>query len=411
MNIIFFSYNYPYSIDYSWKRNELSELAKHYKIMLIPYMANSKIPLSNVPEGIEVLQPLVNNEIKGKWQQLVILILSKRRLFYFREFFREKVFKNKSWIQDWLATVVMTERLLKHPIIKSLLSFKEENKNTILYFYWGLGTTLILPFLKNARYFKVIVRFHGFDLYAERRNFYLPFRTDMLKSIDFAIPISEDGKAYLQNRYPNLNLKFKVFRLGVKKNGESFASSDGVLRIVTCSHVIALKRLEIVSQALKHVDFSVEWTHFGDGLLFDQLKMNVRKLPSNVLVNLIGRVTNGEVLKFYSNHPVDLFVNVSSTEGVPVSIMEALAAGIPVYATNVGGTHEIVDKSNGKLLDKEITHTDLANELKLFYNMSEIEKLQLRKTALETYKMKCDFNRLNSEFISFLNDKEPILEF
>ena len=45
-----------------------------------------------------------------------------------------------------------------------------------------------------------------------------------------------------------------------------------------------------------------------------------------------------------------MFVNVSESEGIPVSIMEALAAGVPVLATDVGGTSELVGENNGILL-------------------------------------------------------------
>jgi glycosyltransferase involved in cell wall biosynthesis len=47
-------------------------------------------------------------------------------------------------------------------------------------------------------------------------------------------------------------------------------------------------------------------------------------------------------------------VNLSSSEGVPLSIMEALAMGVPVVATAAGGTGEMVDDSVGALLPVEV---------------------------------------------------------
>jgi glycosyltransferase involved in cell wall biosynthesis len=94
---------------------------------------------------------------------------------------------------------------------------------------------------------------------------------------------------------------------------------------------------------------------------------------------------------------------VSLSEGVPVSIMEAFSAGIPVYATNVGGTSEIVDNSNGKLLDVNISPEQLAEEIRSFQRFPDEIKLQFRKNALQTYFKKCSFDKLNEEFISFLN--------
>lgn len=52
----------------------------------------------------------------------------------------------------------------------------------------------------------------------------------------------------------------------------------------------------------------------------------------------------------YSEHPVDVFINLSTNEGVPVSIMEAISFDIPIVATDVGGTSEIVTDETGILV-------------------------------------------------------------
>jgi colanic acid/amylovoran biosynthesis glycosyltransferase len=401
-DLYFFSYNYPYSHDFSWKRQELDELKNHFLIKVIPYVGQKKILLSNVPEGIEIFEPLLDHAIGGKWRQGFISILTPRRLFYYREFFRKRVFLKKGWILEWLAEVERIERMLKHPMIKELMQGKEKNKDTILYFYWGLGTAKVIPFLKNAGFKKIIVRFHGFDLYEERKGGYLPFRHDLLKNIDYAVPISEDGKMYLLSHYPALKFKVKVLRLGAIKIGESKPSSDGVLRIISSSNVIPLKRVELIAQALFHLDFKVEWTHLGDGESFENIRKIVMALPANIKTNLPGRITSESVWDFYRSNPIDLFINVSTTEGVPVSIMEAFSFGIPVYATNVGGTSEIVNSNNGKLLDKNITSEDLAKELRKFNECQEEMKFSFRNEALKTYYNKCNFEVLIKELISFL---------
>lgn len=44
---------------------------------------------------------------------------------------------------------------------------------------------------------------------------------------------------------------------------------------------------------------------------------------------------------------------MSDSEGIPVSIMEAMSFGIPVIARNVGGMSEIVNEENGLLLEND----------------------------------------------------------
>ncbi|MCD4683261.1 MAG: glycosyltransferase [Bacteroidales bacterium] len=403
-DLYFFTFSYPYSHDFSWKGNELSELQKYFRVTIIPYVNQKSNALTNVPEGVKFNSPAFENKILGKWSQLFKTILTPRIFYYYRDFFRKKVFRKKIWTLEWIAAVTRTEKLLRNPAIKQFLKKENKNKDSVLYFYWGVGSTLIIPFLRKLGYNKIIARFHGFDLYEDRKEGYIPFRTDLLKNIDQAILISDHGDRYLHNAYPNIGFNSKVFRLGSKKRGESNPSNDNKLRIVSCSNIIPLKRVHLIADALKYIDFELEWIHFGDGELFEDLKILVKTIHSNIKVNLTGRKAPSEVLEYYSNNCIDLFINVSTTEGVPVSIMEAFSAGIPVYATGVGGTPEIVNDKNGKLLDKKITSSELAKEIKEFYHLDRDKKINFRKTALETYKNKCDFNILNEKFIKFLKD-------
>jgi glycosyltransferase involved in cell wall biosynthesis len=98
--------------------------------------------------------------------------------------------------------------------------------------------------------------------------------------------------------------------------------------------------------------------------LFETTKAEAAKsLPQNITWAMPGMVPNTEVLTFFKNKPVDCFINVSSSEGLPVSIMEATSYGIPVIATNVGGTNEIVNEQTGILLPADPSIEEIANNL------------------------------------------------
>jgi glycosyltransferase involved in cell wall biosynthesis len=63
-----------------------------------------------------------------------------------------------------------------------------------------------------------------------------------------------------------------------------------------------------------------------------------------------GNVSNDDVLAFYKRYHVDLFVSLSESEGIPVSMMEAISFGIPVLACDLNGIPEIVNDITGKLI-------------------------------------------------------------
>ncbi len=62
-----------------------------------------------------------------------------------------------------------------------------------------------------------------------------------------------------------------------------------------------------------------------------------------------------------------------------------MSASIPVLATDVGGTSEIVNNNNGKLLSADITADSLKDKMTMFYNLPKEKKTVMRKEAYNTY--------------------------
>ena len=106
--------------------------------------------------------------------------------------------------------------------------------------------------------------------------------------------------------------------------------------------------------------------HYGDGPQLEEARAACSLLTHST-AKFAGALPNDALLGEYAAKHFDVFVNVSSSEGLPLSIMEACGFGIPVIATDVGGTHEIVsDGVNGFLLPSDCGPEDVAAAIKRF---------------------------------------------
>lgn len=211
-----------------------------------------------------------------------------------------------------------------------------------------------------------VSRCHRFDVYEYAQNGFIPAREYILNKLDCVCPISDDAYSYILERYKVDSAKLLVSRLGTKDKGVRISQKSEVLRIVSCSWMRPIKRNSLILDAIENSEFPIEWVHIGDGSEFEHIKNRIEKLNNpNVHCKLLGRKDNAEVIEYYNQSDFDVFINVSESEGVPVSIMEAMAFGKIIVATDVGGTSEIVHNGvNGYLLPIDVTKEQIYEVLR-----------------------------------------------
>lgn len=277
-------------------------------------------------------------------------------------------------------------------ILKWIKETDAVSEDTAIYSYWMYEVAYIAAKLKE-RYpaAKFITRCHGYDLYEQRhRNGYIPFRKFIIEQADMVCPVSENGKAYLHDLYgEEIERKISVDRLGTVRKAEIPVSQikEDAIVLVSCSNLVNVKRVHLIISALMNCHKNVHWYHFGDGGLRERLEEQAKSLPENVEYSFMGYQANEDVQRFYANHYIDAFINVSQSEGIPVSVMEAESYGIPIIATNVGGTSEIVhDRENGVLLDVNFTEIDLLGAMDDVVEQAK----QYRSNALHTWETMSD---------------------
>lgn len=267
---------------------------------------------------------------------------------------------------------------LSDQILRCVQQHSSSNSNIVLYSFWFNQWATALAILKDRNPdFFAITRAHGTDLFEERvpKIKRIAFRSFELKHIDRIFSVSAAGSGYLEKKYPTQANKVFTSRLGTRDSGINPFVERGVFTLVSCAKIRNIKRIHLIAEILLHIDFPIKWIHIGGESKNDptlpHLKRGVEQLiqkKDNVEIVFLGDLSEEGVIKTYLSESVNLFISVSETEGLPVSMMEAISFGIPVMATDVGGCNEIVNAQTGILIDKNFDAKNVAEEITRFKN-------------------------------------------
>lgn len=242
---------------------------------------------------------------------------------------------------------------------------------TLLYSYWMMVPARVAVQLSrrlSERPIPIISRAHGYDVFSERNSSnYLPQRELLLSRISRVFTASENGAEYLQTKYPQYADRITTGHLGVGPSIKAGNPSRASLKVYSCAYLVPVKRIPLLIEGLavaQQRGLNVNWSHIGSGDA--EYSASIERLAVHQLrsgsFEFLGDLSNSEVRTRYATQPGGVFINVSESEGVPVSIMEALAQGFPVIATDVGGNSELIDVSLG-MFDGLLRGTPTAEEI------------------------------------------------
>jgi glycosyltransferase involved in cell wall biosynthesis len=164
-------------------------------------------------------------------------------------------------------------------------------------------------------------------------------------------------------------LKFRPF------SGEE--KRDGVIRVGFIGRLISNKGPQYLVEAVPHIirEFSnVKFQVAGNGPLLQELEHRVQQLGVEDSVHFLGTVPSN--VEFMQS--CDIMVRPSLTEGMPLTVLEAMACGVPTVASRVGGTPEILrDGETGLLVEPR-------NVCELVSQISKLVTDPLLRTAMGT---------------------------
>lgn len=391
--LIFFTESFPYGKGESFIENEIKYLSREFnRIYILPKTSQTKAQRS-LPANCIVFPPIYRSS--GELVLKGLFCLSP--LFYFfKKMISERAYTSLYKFKKYIATAITCRCILAD---KNFRFLNRQAMESTVYFYWGIGIAYVLPFIRNKD--KKIVRFHRTDLYLEQRpEKYIPFRKEVYENLTKAVFISQQGLEYARKNFGQYRFSAYLSYLGTFDHGiAAVNTTDSVIHILSVSNVVPVKRVPLILKALLLIkDYSIHWTHIGGGNEFNHLEELIQTLPDNLTIHLTGAISNEDVICYYRSQPVDLFINVSSSEGLPVSIMEAISFDIPVIATNVGGTNEIITPESGVLLQANFQSEELARQIIWVYKNKHL--FHPRRLWEEKFNAEKNYPRFTSQILN-----------
>lgn len=235
----------------------------------------------------------------------------------------------------------------------------------------------------------------------KRVGIFYPLWKDIFKKADFIQVISNHLAEFAKrhgakgkievvpngvdlNKFSNSNFKFS-------KKDLNFNEQDKIL--ITTSRLEKKNGVGDIIEALQYLPGSAKLLVLGIGSLESDLKLKIKNLKLDGRIKMLGYVDHADLPKYL--HISDVFIRPALSEGLGNSFLEAMAAGLPVIGTNVGGIPDFLkDPSNASgqvptgLFCEVNNPKSIAEKAMILFSDSELRgKLILngKKLVLERY--------------------------
>jgi colanic acid/amylovoran biosynthesis glycosyltransferase len=250
----------------------------------------------------------------------------------------------------------------------------------------------------------VIARLLGISFsFTAHNNFYTDrlILKEKLREARFIVAISEHARDYLLDLVPGENLrdKFHIVHCGISLEKFSPPAHKPFNRpplIFTVSQLVERKGYPVLVEACRILtERGVPYRCLigGDGPQRALLQQMIDQYQLQAQVQLPGVIFQEQLVDHLSQ--ADLFVLPCLTaangdrDGVPVSLMEAMAMALPVVSTYVSGVPELIEEGHSGLLVPEKDAQALANAIQ---RLLEDEALRLKLGRQAQQKVAADFD-------------------
>jgi colanic acid/amylovoran biosynthesis glycosyltransferase len=312
-------------------------------------------------------------------------------------------------VHGWLKFVARRPPIVYRGEYQTLDSLLERHGADLMHIYFGHTGVHLLPFIEQWDK-PCVVSFHGADVAHKPEIKDYPGK---LRRLFNAVPLVFARSQSLADRLTHLGCppeKLRINRTGIPLSEFPFVDRepprDGKWRVVQACRLIPKKGIATSLRAFaifKKDNAGAEFFIAGKGPLQPELEMLAGGLGILRDVHFVGFLSQPKLLDLYASshvflHPSEISPN-QDQEGVPNSVLEAMATGLPVVATRHGGIPEAVDHGRTGFLVAEEDHVGLANAMQLITSSPVLLKRmgqRAQATVVERFEQDTQIDQLES---------------
>ena len=201
-----------------------------------------------------------------------------------------------------------------------------------------------------------------------------------------------------------IRILIKNYKLQITNYKQNTKHKAQTIVIGTIANFYKTKGLEYLIETARVINIkyqisNIKYIIIGDGSQKSKLENLIKKYRLENYLFLVGQIPEAsKYLKAF-----DIFILPSVKEGMPWTILEAMAAGLPIIATNVGGVPETIENGKNGVLVEPKNAKELAKAiLKLIKNKSLGNSLA--KRAKQTVEEKFGLEKMLSETEGLLRE-------
>jgi len=327
-------------------------------------------------------------------------------------------------MHGWLKFVERRPPIVYRGEYQTLDSLLERQGADLMHIYFGHTGVHLLPFIEQWDK-PCVVSFHGADVAHKPEIKDYPAK---LRRLFNAVPLVFARSQSLVERLIQLGCppeKLRINRTGIPLNEFPFVDrqppANGNWRIVQACRLIPKKGVATSLRAFaifKKDNPRAEFLIAGKGPLQPELEMLAGGLGILRDVHFLGFLSQPKLQQLYATshlflHPSEISPN-QDQEGVPNSVLEAMATGLPVAATRHGGIPEAVDHGRTGFLVAEEDHVGLANAMQLIISSPALLKQMgglAHSAVIERFGQDAQIDQLESfyeEAITMNGASEPV---